>query len=89
VDLRSTMHSTFTCLYRQHVFRSPKTLAFIKDYRSFTALWDMNHKDFTNKIKRNDALNVLVTNYKMSVKEVKNCKGAPKSDRKKKWCGCR
>ena len=34
-----------------------KTLAFIEDYRSFTALWDVNHKDYTNKIKRNDALN--------------------------------
>jgi hypothetical protein len=49
-----------------------KTLAFIEDYRSFTALWDMNHKDYTNKIKRNDVLNALATNYKMSVKEVKN-----------------
>jgi len=49
-----------------------KTLAFIEDYRSFTALWDVNHKDYTNKMKRNDALNALATNYKMSVKEVKN-----------------
>jgi len=49
----------------------PKTLAFIKDYRSFTALWDVNHKDYTNKIKRN-AFNALTTNCKMSVKEVKN-----------------
>jgi hypothetical protein len=49
-----------------------KTLEFIEDYRSFIALWDVNHKDYTNKIKRNDALNALATNYKMSVKEVKN-----------------
>jgi hypothetical protein len=49
-----------------------KTLAFIEDYRSFTALWDVNHKDYTNKIKRNDALNALPTNYKISVKEVTN-----------------
>ena len=49
-----------------------KTLALTEDYRSFTALWDMNHKDYTNKIKRHDALNALATNYKMSVKEVKN-----------------
>lgn len=49
-----------------------KTLAFIEDYRSFTALWDVNHKDYTNKIKRNDALNALATNYKMSIKDVKN-----------------
>jgi hypothetical protein len=49
-----------------------KTLTFIEDYRSFTALWDVNHKDYSNKIKRNDALNALATNYKMSVKEVKN-----------------
>jgi len=48
-----------------------KTLAFIEDYRSFTALWDVNHKDYTNKIKRN-ALNALASNYKTSVKEVKN-----------------
>ena len=49
-----------------------KTLAFIEDYGSFTVLWDVNHKDYTNKMKRNDALNALATNYKMSVKEVKN-----------------
>ena len=49
-----------------------KTLAFIEDYRSLAALWDVNHKDYTNKIKRNDASNALETNYKMSVKEVKN-----------------
>jgi hypothetical protein len=49
-----------------------KTLAFIEDYRSFTALWDMNHKDYTNKIKSNYVLNALAINYKMSVKEVKN-----------------
>ena len=49
-----------------------KTLVFIEDYRSFTALWDVNHKDYTNKIKRNDALSALATNYEMSVKEVKN-----------------
>jgi hypothetical protein len=28
-----------------------KTLAFIEDYRSFTALWEVNNKDYTNKIK--------------------------------------
>jgi LysM repeat protein len=49
-----------------------KTIAFIEDYRSFTAAWEVNHKDYTNKIKRNDALNALAINYKMSVKEVKN-----------------
>ena len=48
-----------------------KTFAFIEDYRSFTALWNVNHEGYTNKIKRNDALNALATNYKMSVKEVK------------------
>ena len=50
----------------------PKTLAYIDDYRSFTALWDVNHKDYTNKMKRNNVLNALVTDYKMGVKEVKN-----------------
>jgi len=49
-----------------------KTLAFIEDYKSFTALWDVNHKDYTNKIKRNYALNALATKYYMSVKKVKN-----------------
>jgi hypothetical protein len=49
-----------------------KTLEFIEDHWSFTTLWDVNHKDYTDKIKRNDALNALATNYKMSVKEVKN-----------------
>jgi len=49
-----------------------KMLAFIEDYRSFTALWDVNHKDYTNKMKRNDALNALATDYKMGVKEAKN-----------------
>jgi len=47
-----------------------KTLAFIEDYRSFTALWDVNQKDYTNTIKRNDALNALAANYKMSVKKI-------------------
>jgi hypothetical protein len=32
----------------------------------------VNNKDYTNKIKRNDALNALATSYEMSVKEVKN-----------------
>jgi hypothetical protein len=49
-----------------------KMLRFIEDYRSFTALWDVNHEYYTNKIKRNDALNALATNYKMNVREVKN-----------------
>jgi hypothetical protein len=49
-----------------------KTLAFVEDHRPFTALWDVNRKDYTDKIKRNDALNALAINYKMSVKEVKN-----------------
>ena len=49
-----------------------KTIASVEDYRSFTALWDVNHKDYTNKIKSNDALNALATNCKMSVEEVKN-----------------
>jgi hypothetical protein len=49
-----------------------KTLAFIEDYRSFTVLWNVNNKDYTNKIKRNDALSALATNCEMSVKQVKN-----------------
>jgi hypothetical protein len=32
----------------------------------------VNRKDYTNKIKRNDELSALATNYEMSVKEVKN-----------------
>jgi hypothetical protein len=34
-------------------------------------LWDGNRKDCANRIKRNDELNVLATDYKMSVREVK------------------
>jgi len=49
-----------------------KTLELTEDYGSITALWDVNHKDYTIKIKRNDVLNALATSYKMSVKEVKN-----------------
>jgi hypothetical protein len=45
--------------------------AFVEDHRTFTALWDVNRKDYTDKIKRN-ALNALAINYKMSVKEGKN-----------------
>jgi hypothetical protein len=50
----------------------------------------VNHKDYTNKIKRNDALLALATNYKMSVKEVNKIKSLRyyfakehQSDRKK------
>jgi predicted nuclease with TOPRIM domain len=49
-----------------------KTLQLIEDYRSFTALSDVIHKDYNDKIKRNDALSALATNYKTSVKEIKN-----------------
>ena len=49
-----------------------KTLEFIEDYRTFSALWDVNNKDYTNKIKRNDALSALAKNYEMSITEVKN-----------------
>jgi len=96
VDLRSALHSIAYIgnMSSDHT----KTLAFIEDYRSFTALWDVNHKDYANKIKRNDALNALATNYKMSVEEVKNkikrlrsyfAKELQKVTEKKKWCGCR
>jgi hypothetical protein len=44
-----------------------KTLACIEDYRSFSALWDVNHKDYANRIKINDMLNILETNYKMCI----------------------
>ena len=49
-----------------------KTLEFIEDYRTFSALWDVNNKDYTNKIKQNDALSALAKNYEMSITEVKN-----------------
>jgi PIN domain nuclease of toxin-antitoxin system len=32
----------------------------------------VNNEDYTNQIKRNDALIALATNYEMSIKEVKN-----------------
>jgi hypothetical protein len=48
-----------------------KLLAFIEDYRSFSALWDVNQKDYTFDIKRKYALRALATNYDMSVRGVK------------------
>jgi hypothetical protein len=75
VDLHSTLHSLLLTYVGNISSDHTKTLAFFEDYRLFTALWDMNHKDYTNKSKRNDALNALAINYKMSVKEVKSkCK---------------
>jgi hypothetical protein len=51
---------------------SEQTLAFIEDYRSHSALWDIRDKDYTNKLKRTDAHTVLATKYGMTVKGVKN-----------------
>jgi hypothetical protein len=70
MDFRSALHSLLLACIGNMSSDHTKTLAFIEDYRSFTTLWDVNHKDYTNKIKRNDALNALVINYKMSVKEI-------------------
>jgi hypothetical protein len=55
VDLRSTLHSTFLAYIGNMSSDHTKMLA-------FTALWDVNHEDYTNKIKRNDALNALAMN---------------------------
>lgn len=49
-----------------------KTLRFIEDYRSYEILWDIRRKDYTNKLKRNDAINELARKYEMAPKEVKN-----------------
>ena len=46
-----------------------QTLAFIEDYRSHCALWDITDKNYTNKMKRNDAYAVLATKYELTVKE--------------------
>lgn len=51
---------------------SEQTLSFIEDYRSHSALWDIKDKDYTNKIKRNDAYSFLATKYNMDIKGVKN-----------------
>lgn len=49
-----------------------QTLAFIEDYRSHCALWDISDKNYTNKMKRNDAYAVLSTKYGLTVKGIKN-----------------
>ncbi|KAJ8965291.1 hypothetical protein NQ314_004220 [Rhamnusium bicolor] len=51
---------------------SDQTLSLIEDYRSHSALWDIVDKDYTNKMKRNDAYTVLARKYNMTVKGVKN-----------------
>jgi hypothetical protein len=72
VDFRSTLHSTLLADIGNMSSHHTKTLEFIEDSRTSTALWDVNNKDYTNKIKRNDALSAFATNYEMSIKEVKN-----------------
>jgi hypothetical protein len=72
VDFHSTLHSTLLADIGNMSSHHTKMLEFIDDYRTFTALWDVNNKDYTNKIKRNDALSALATNYEMIIKEVKN-----------------
>lgn len=47
------------------------TLNFIEDYRNFPQLWDPNNKLYTNKVKRNDGLQVLATKYNMDIDGVK------------------
>lgn len=52
--------------------QSPEdTLQFIDDYRTFPALWDVNHVDYTNKIKRRDCLQVLAEKYNINMDKVK------------------
>lgn len=47
------------------------TMNFIEDYRNFPQLWDPNNKLYTNKVKRNDGLQVLATKYNMDIDGVK------------------
>lgn len=51
---------------------SEQTLDFIEEYRSHTVLWNSADEDYTNKIKRRKAYNVLATNFGMTVNGVKN-----------------
>jgi len=41
-------------------------------FRSFPLLWDANHKWYTNKIKRNDAIVTIGTKFKMDAAAVKS-----------------
>lgn len=47
------------------------TLDFINCYRSLPVLWDNKFKDYTNKVKRMDALNVLASKFDMDIVAVK------------------
>lgn len=49
-----------------------QTLDFIEDYRSYSVLWDISDKSYTNKNKRNDAYRALGEKYNMTVKSVKS-----------------
>lgn len=49
-----------------------QTMDFIDEYRSHTVLWNVSDEDYTNKIKRNEAYNILSTNFGLTVTGVKN-----------------
>lgn len=48
-----------------------KTLQFIESYKAAKLLWDANHPDYCNKIKRNDALESIANEFNIDVSAVK------------------
>jgi len=48
-----------------------QTLQFIEAYKAATLLWDSNHTDYCNKIKRNDALERIASEFNIDVSVVK------------------
>lgn len=48
-----------------------KTLQFIEAYKAAKLLWDANHSDYCNKIKRNDALESIANEFNIDVSAVK------------------
>lgn len=48
-----------------------QTLKFIESYKAAKLLWDANHTDYCNKIKRNDALERIGNEFNIDVSAVK------------------
>lgn len=48
-----------------------KTLQFIESYKAAKLLWDSNHPDYWNKIKRNDALESIANEFNIDISAVK------------------
>ncbi|KAL4131415.1 hypothetical protein QTP88_008730 [Uroleucon formosanum] len=48
-----------------------KTLQFIESYKAAKLLWDSNHPDYCNKMKRNDALESIANEFNIDISAVK------------------